>query len=81
MSAQTVLQQENAELRRALNAGAETHYEDMRRIRELENVLQTANALVKVARQHFPKSIHHGDRFQLENTSAAIGTALLKVTP
>lgn len=45
MSAPTVLQQENAELRRALNAGAEAHYEDMRRIRQLADALRVLTRL------------------------------------
>lgn len=40
--------------------------------------LELADKLIRVARQHFPKSIKNSDRFQLENTCAAIRAALLK---
>jgi hypothetical protein len=38
--------------------------------------LGEAAEFVQIARQHFPKSIRNADRFKLEQTSAAIGTAI-----
>jgi len=35
-----------------------------------------AQDIIKTARQYFPKSIKNRDRFELENTNAAIGSAL-----
>jgi hypothetical protein len=43
---------------------------------ELYDALRQAAELVESARKYFPKSIHNADRFKLELTAAAIGTAL-----
>lgn len=45
---------------------------------ELVQALQYAEELIRVARNHFPKSMRDSDKFQLENTCAAIGSALHK---
>ena len=45
---------------------------------EMLQALQYANELIAVARQYFPKSIRHSDKFQLENTCATIGKAIAK---
>lgn len=45
---------------------------------ELLEACQEAMKLVEVARQYFPKSIHNGDKFKLENTCAMIGNAIAK---
>ncbi len=37
-----------------------------------------AKKLIEIARQYFPKSIRNTDKFQLENTCAAIGKAIYK---
>jgi hypothetical protein len=47
---------------------------------ELLEALQRAAELVKVARNHFPKSIKNSDRFQLDNTCATISRAIDKAT-
>jgi len=36
--------------------------------------------LIPLARGHFPKSIHNGDKFALENACATIGKAIAKAT-
>lgn len=38
--------------------------------------LEAASALINLARQYFPKSPRHHDKFQLECVSAAISKAL-----
>ena len=43
---------------------------------DMLQALECAAELIKVARNHFPKSIRNGDKFQLENTCAAIGKAI-----
>lgn len=45
---------------------------------ELVVALELAQELTTTARQYFPKSMHNGDKFRLETTCAAIGTALAK---
>jgi hypothetical protein len=40
--------------------------------------LKYAAEIIKTARQYFPKSVRNSDRFQLENTCAAIGSAIAK---
>ncbi len=47
---------------------------------ELLEALKLAGELVSVARQHFPKSMHNSDKFQLEGTCVAIGAAIAKAT-
>lgn len=37
---------------------------------------EAALDLIETARQYFPKSIKNSDKFKLENTCAAIGTAI-----
>jgi hypothetical protein len=41
--------------------------------------LEVAAKLVQTARQYFPKSVKHADRFALELTCADINAALAKV--
>ena len=43
---------------------------------ELLEALHASEKLIKTARNYFPKSIHNSDRFQLENTAAAVGKAI-----
>ena len=43
---------------------------------EMFEALKAAAEIIKTARQYFPKSIKHRDRFALENTGATIGAAL-----
>ena len=38
--------------------------------------LHYAAELIHTARKHFPKSVQHADRFQLENVCATIGKAI-----
>ena len=45
---------------------------------DLLAALRECNIFMKIARQHFPKSIKDADRFALEQTCAAIGTAIAK---
>lgn len=45
---------------------------------DLLAALEAAAALVKVARGHFPLSMHNPDKFQLENTNAAITRAIAR---
>lgn len=45
---------------------------------ELVAALESAAALVAMARNHFPKSVRNSDRFRLELVSAQIGTVLDK---
>lgn len=45
---------------------------------ELLAALKYAQEIIATARQYFPKSIRHSDRFQLENTCAAINKAIDK---
>jgi hypothetical protein len=47
---------------------------------ELLAALKETQALLVIARQYFPKSIHNHDRFQLESASATLGTAIAKAT-
>lgn len=42
--------------------------------------LRDAEQLISVARRYFPGSIRNSDKFNLENTCAAIGSALHKAT-
>lgn len=48
----------------------------MRENERMREALRYAAELIPTARNYFPKSIHNGDRFRLENTCAAIGKAL-----
>ena len=45
---------------------------------ELLEACEYAAGLIKIARQYFPKSMRNNDKFQLENTCAAIGGAIHK---
>lgn len=45
---------------------------------DLLEALKYAQKLIEVARRHFPVSMHHSDKFQLENTCATIGKAIAK---
>jgi hypothetical protein len=45
---------------------------------DLLAALREVNIFMRIARQHFPKSIHDADRFALEQTCAAVGTAIAK---
>jgi len=45
---------------------------------EMLEALKYAAELILIARRHFPKSIRNSDKFQLENTCAAIGNAIYK---
>jgi len=45
---------------------------------DLLQALEYAAELIKIARNHFPKSMRNGDKFQLENTCATIGKAIAK---
>jgi hypothetical protein len=47
---------------------------------ELLAALKFAADLIPVARQRFPASIHNRDRFKLEQTCAAINSAIAKAT-
>lgn len=47
---------------------------------ELLEALRDAHNLIVIARNYFPKSIHNHDKFNLENTCAAIGKAIAKAT-
>lgn len=47
-------------------------------IPDMIEALERAAELIKIARQYFPKSINKSDTFFLENTCAAINTALHK---
>ncbi len=40
--------------------------------------LKEAEKIIRVARQYFPKSTRNSDKFSLENTCAAIGSAIHK---
>jgi hypothetical protein len=51
---------------------------EQERTRVLLEACKHAAELIKTARQHFPKSIHHADKFQLENTCACISYAIAK---
>jgi hypothetical protein len=46
---------------------------------DMYEALKEADKLIGLARQYFPKSMHNNDKFQLENTCAAIGKAIAKV--
>lgn len=46
---------------------------------DLLAALESAAKLVQTARQYFPKSVKHADRFALELTCADINAALAKV--
>jgi hypothetical protein len=46
--------------------------------KEMFEALQVAAKLIPLARGHFPKSIHNGDKFALENACATIGKAIAK---
>ena len=45
---------------------------------EMLEALLYAESLIKIARQYFPKSIKHDDKFQLENVCATISKAIMK---
>ena len=45
---------------------------------ELLAALRHAEALIFTARQYFPKSVRHSDRFELELANAAISKAIAK---
>jgi hypothetical protein len=45
---------------------------------DLLEALRDAQKTIQIARQYFPKSIKNNDKFQLENTCAAIGKAIAK---
>jgi len=47
---------------------------------EMYEALKCAENIIKTARQYFPKSIQNADKFDLENTCAAIGKAIAKAT-
>ena len=47
---------------------------------ELLEALELAAKLVSTARRHFPKSIKHSDRFELELVSAQINKVMNKAT-
>ena len=47
---------------------------------DMLKALEMAGELVRLARRYFPKSIKHGDRFKLEQTCAAITSAIKKGT-
>jgi hypothetical protein len=44
---------------------------------EMLEALEYAAEIIKTARQYFPKSIQNSDRFQLENTCASVGKAIV----
>jgi hypothetical protein len=46
-------------------------------VKEMYEALEYAKQIISVARQYFPKSVNNSDRFQLENTCAAINKALV----
>jgi hypothetical protein len=50
----------------------------MATVADMLDALKQAAALVKVARNYFPKSVQNRDRFTLENTNAAICAAIRK---
>lgn len=45
---------------------------------EMLEALEHAAKLIKTARQYFPKNMHNGDKFDLENTCACIGNVIAK---
>jgi len=45
---------------------------------ELVEVAKYAQEVIRIARRYFPKSIKNRDRFNLENTCAAIGKTIFK---
>lgn len=45
---------------------------------ELLEACKTADKLIRVARNYFPKSMQNSDRFDLENSCAAISKAIVK---
>jgi hypothetical protein len=45
---------------------------------DMYEALKLTYGLIELARKYFPKSIHNPDKFQLENTCAAIGKAIRK---
>lgn len=47
---------------------------------DLLEACKVALDLVRVARDHFPKSMHDADKFKLENTCATIGKAIEKAS-
>jgi hypothetical protein len=48
------------------------------KVSELLQALSYAAELIKTARRYFPKSIRNRDKFQLENTNAAIVDVLYR---
>ncbi len=63
-------------------AGRGIHHQDIPQLidasADLLEACRIAAELVKTARQHFPKSIRHPSKFQLENACAAITAAIAK---
>jgi CTP synthase (UTP-ammonia lyase) len=47
----------------------------MNELKRLREALGMAAEVVEIARRYFPKSMHNSDKFQLEQTSAAIHKA------
>lgn len=62
--------------------GWEKKHEDAKNLADaapdMVEALTYAAAIIKVARRYFPKSVSNHDRFDLENTNAAINKALAK---
>lgn len=67
---------ESRAIREEHNALVNAHAALLAENAALRAAMESASALILTARAHFPKSMHHADRFQLELTCAAIGTAL-----
>lgn len=47
---------------------------------DMLEALQVAAEFISTARKYFPKSMHNGDKFDLENACATIGKAIHKAT-
>ena len=43
---------------------------------EMLEALKEAQKVISLAREYFPKSVRHADKFSLENTCATIGSAI-----
>jgi hypothetical protein len=69
---------ELAEYKRQSMAAQRALIAEQERERALLEACKCAAELIKTARQHFPKSIHHPDKFQLEHTCACISKAIDK---
>lgn len=67
-----------AELRAAIDESAEDRRISILAAERdvLRGSLKASAKLVEIARQHFPKSMHNSDKFQLEQTCAQINVAL-----